>query len=172
MVDSCTAKPGYWQNHVKYILVINASSVLGERPSAATIEFNVRYHISPLNSNHVLCIISCQCYCIHFEMCNIFCWKIKVDNPCFNGLFYSSVSTLCIRNIWHCGTLTDWGRDKMAAIFQTTFWNGFSWMKMFEYRLKIHWSLFLRVKLRIFGIGSDNGLAPSRRQAIVWTNEG
>ena len=27
--------------------------------------------------------------------------------------------------------LTDWGRDKMAAIFQTTFSNAFSWMKMF-----------------------------------------
>ena len=38
----------------------------------------------------------------------------------------------------------------MAAIFQTTFWNGFSWMKMFEYRLKFHWNLFLRVQLTIF----------------------
>ena len=36
-----------------------------------------------------------------------------------------------------CGThLTHWGRDKMAAIFQTTVWNGFSWMKMHEFRLK------------------------------------
>ena len=39
---------------------------------------------------------------------------------------------------------THWGLDKMADIFQTTFWNGFSWMKLFEYRLKFHWSLFLR----------------------------
>ena len=46
--------------------------------------------------------------------------------------------------------LTHWGRDKMAAIFQTTFSNGFSWMKMFEYPLKFHWSLLLRVKLTIF----------------------
>ena len=44
---------------------------------------------------------------------------------------------------------THWGRDIMAAIFQTTFSNGFSWMKMFEFRLKFHWSLFLRVQLRI-----------------------
>ena len=27
--------------------------------------------------------------------------------------------------------LTHWGRDKMAAIFQTTFSNAFSWMKMY-----------------------------------------
>ena len=42
--------------------------------------------------------------------------------------------------------LTHWGRDKMDAISQTTFSNAFSWMKMFQYRLKFHWSLFLRVK--------------------------
>ena len=43
--------------------------------------------------------------------------------------------------------LTHWGRDKMDAISQTTFSSAFSWMKMFEYRLKLHWSLFLRVQL-------------------------
>ena len=46
--------------------------------------------------------------------------------------------------------LTHWGRDKMAAIFQTTFSNAFSWMKMFEFRLRFHWSLFPRVQLTIF----------------------
>ena len=46
--------------------------------------------------------------------------------------------------------LTHWGRDKMDAISQTTFSSAFSWMKMFELRLKFHWSLFLRVQLTIF----------------------
>ena len=46
--------------------------------------------------------------------------------------------------------LTHWGRDKIDAISQTTFWSAFSWMKMFEFRLKFHWSLFLRVQLTIF----------------------
>ena len=46
--------------------------------------------------------------------------------------------------------LTHWGRDKMAAISQTTFSNPFSWMKIFEFRLKFHWSLFLRFQLTIF----------------------
>ena len=32
--------------------------------------------------------------------------------------------------------LTHWGRDKMAAVSQTMFSNAFSWMKMFEFRLK------------------------------------
>ena len=44
-------------------------------------------------------------------------------------------------------TLTHWGWDKMAAIFQTTFSNAFTWMKMCEFQLRFHWSLFLRVKL-------------------------
>ena len=52
------------------------------------------------------------------------------------------------RAIGQC--LTHWGRGKMAAIFQTAFSNAFSWMKMFEFRLKFHWSLFLRVQLTIF----------------------
>ena len=47
-------------------------------------------------------------------------------------------------------SLTHWGRDKMAAIFPTTFSNAFSWKKMFEFRLKFHWSLFPRVQLTIF----------------------
>ena len=46
--------------------------------------------------------------------------------------------------------LTHWGRDKMAAIFQTTFSKGFSWMKMYQFRLTFHWSLFLGVQLTIF----------------------
>ena len=47
----------------------------------------------------------------------------------------------------HC--LSHWGRDKMAAILQMTFSNTLFWMKTFEFRLKFHWSLFLRVQLTI-----------------------
>ena len=46
--------------------------------------------------------------------------------------------------------LTHWGRDKMAAISQTTHSNAFSWIKMLENRLKFHWSLFPRVEFTIF----------------------
>ena len=45
--------------------------------------------------------------------------------------------------------LTHWGRDKMAAIFQTTFSNAFSWMKMYKFRVRFHWNLFPRVQLTI-----------------------
>ena len=74
--------------------------------------------------------------------------------------------------LWNMACLTHWGRDKMAAVFQTTFSIAFSWIKMYVFRLKFHWSLFLRVQLTWSSIGSDNGLAPSRLQAIIWTNGG
>ena len=72
--------------------------------------------------------------------------------------------------LWRFNTLRP--RKKMAAISQTTVLIAFSWMKMLEFRLNFHWSLFLRVQLTISSIGSDNGLAPSRRQAIIWTSDG
>ena len=46
--------------------------------------------------------------------------------------------------------LAHWGRDKMAAISQTTFWNRFSWIRMYEFRFKFHWSLLLGAQLIIF----------------------
>ena len=60
--------------------------------------------------------------------------------------------------------------DKMTAFSQRIFSDTFSWMKSFVVWLKFYWSLFLRVKLTITSIGSENGLAPNRRQAIIWTN--
>ena len=54
-----------------------------------------------------------------------------------------------------CGFLglresTLWGWDKMDTILQTAFSNAFSIMKMYEFQLIFHWSLFLRVKLTVF----------------------
>ena len=40
-------------------------------------------------------------------------------------------------------------RDKMAAIFQT-FSKAFSWMKMYNFRLRFHWNLFPKIHLIIF----------------------
>ena len=78
--------------------------------------------------------------------------------------FYNEVSSL-YDQLWHdtllvkwwlhggvhCGyLLTHWGQDKMATISQTTLSNAVSWMKMLEFWLKFHWSLFIRVQLIIF----------------------
>ena len=43
-------------------------------------------------------------------------------------------------------------------------------MKMYEFRLKYNFSWEPDLQYR--SIGSDNGLAPAKRQAIVWTNAG
>ena len=64
------------------------------------------------------------------------------------------------------------GLDEMAAVFQTTYSNTFSWMKMYKFRIRFHLDLFSRVQLKKSSIGSDIGLAPSRRQGIIWTNYG
>ena len=56
----------------------------------------------------------------------------------------------CIFSGSWCSQLTHWSRDKMDAISQTTLSSAFSWMKMFEFRLQFHWSLFLMVQLTIF----------------------
>ena len=45
--------------------------------------------------------------------------------------------------------LIHWGRDKIDVISQTTFSSAFSSMKMFEFRLKFSWSVFLRFQLTI-----------------------
>ena len=45
-------------------------------------------------------------------------------------------------------------------------------MKIFIFWFIFHWNLFLRVKLQCASIGSDDGLALNRWQAIIWTNEG
>ena len=60
----------------------------------------------------------------------------------------------------------------MAAILQRTVSHAFSSMKLHEFWLKFHWNLFLRVQLQYFSIGLANGLAPTRQQAIISTNDG
>ena len=61
---------------------------------------------------------------IHSSICNVF--------PLFR---VSSHSLDCVMN-----NLFNW----------TTYWNAFSWMKMHEFPLRFHWSLFLGVQITIF----------------------
>ena len=72
--------------------------------------------------------------------------------------------------------LTHWCRGKMAAISQTTFSNAFSWMKMYEFRLKFHWTLFPGVQLTIFqhwfrkwlGAGQATSHYLNQRWKVYW----
>ena len=68
--------------------------------------------------------------------------------------------------------LSHWGRDKIVAILQSSFSNAFSWIKMFGFGFKFHWSFYHRVQLTISRHGLDNGLMTIRCQAIILTNSG
>ena len=85
-------------------------------------------------------------------------------------LFYEYASISFSEATHNLPVLTYWGRDKMAAIFRTTFANAFSWMKMFK--LRLIWSLFQGSNQGSSSIGSDNGLTPARRQTINWIKDG
>ena len=45
------------------------------------------------------------------------------------------------QSLWH------YGQCKIAAISQTTFSNVFSWKNMYEFRLRFHWNLFLKIRI-------------------------
>ena len=81
--------------------------------------------------------------------------------------FYNDASqwlpTLCQRD-W-VNTLRP---DKMGVIFQTTFLNAFTQMKMYGFWLRFHW----RFNQKCLSFGSDNGLAAVRWQAIFLINDG
>ena len=74
--------------------------------------------------------------------------------------------------------LTHWGRDKMAAISQTTHTNAFSWIKMLEIWLIFHWSLFLMVKSTILHhwfwkwLGADQATSHYLNQWCIYASLG
>ena len=62
---------------------------------------------------------------------------------CIAGLSVDTVR-LCNDNV--IIMLTHWHRNKMDAILQTAFSNAFSWKKMLEFQIKLHWDMFLMAK--------------------------
>ena len=61
----------------------------------------------------------------------------------WHGCLCSPSLALCVGN----PLLTHLPLDKMDAISQPPFSNALSWMKNFDFWLKFHWSLFIRVQL-------------------------
>ena len=107
---------------------------------------------------------------------------VQSDQQLFRGQIFYLQRCLHIRGWYRChclkqrkqllthwplgdldSILTHWGRDKMVDISQTTFSYEFSWMKMYEFRLKFHWSLFLRDPI--------NNI-PSLVQIMAWRRPG
>ena len=59
---------------------------------------------------------------------------------------WNTTFPICMGKVGGYNPLTHYGWDKMVAIFQTTFSNEFSWMKMYYHGLKFHWNVLLGVQ--------------------------
>ena len=82
---------------------------------------------------------------------SVFCYNlhhISFPEPSWEQVSFSPGNCLLPKNTKP--ELTHWGGDKMDAISQTTFSNTFSWKKIYEFRLRFHWSMFLMFELIIF----------------------
>ena len=104
---------------------------------------NATYHNTPYNSVTVYYIPF-----FAFKLCN-------PGSAAISALIINDLKRALLRHeIIELGCfkhhLTHWGWDKMTAILQTAVSKVFSWTKMYEVRLKCHWSLLLRVQLTIF----------------------
>ena len=78
--------------------------------------------------------------------------KYIIINTCIKSLhwYIGLMKSTLVKLMALYNTLINWGQDKMAANFLITFSNAFSWMKIYEFRLRFHLSLFPRVQLTIF----------------------
>ena len=96
----------------------------------------------------------------YFPYCHIYAelghnrfrqWLVVCSVPihCLNQWWFVINHTTRNKFPASINSLTHWGRNKMAAVSQTTFSNAFSWMKMYEFWLKFRWSLFLSVQLTV-----------------------
>ena len=109
---------------------------------------------SQITGNSAVCATACPANNKEiFKLCiTVSVWWEYTSECRFPSQRASNVECVSIHNITMLYTfdLTHWGRGKMDAISQMTFSSAFSWMKIFEFRLKFHWSLLLRFQSTIF----------------------
>ena len=77
---------------------------------------------------------------------------------------FRSIYWTCHKVLVSGPLVTHWGPDKMAAIFQTTFW---IFLLIKNARISIEMSVKFDPRGPINNIGSDDGLATTRWQAII-----
>ena len=82
-----------------------------------------------------------RCYHTHYNVIVMFS-EIQFDGMKTWEQVYTWLVLCCVY-----GGLTR-GWDKMADIFQMTFSDAFTWLKMYELRLSLHWNLTLRDQLQ------------------------
>ena len=89
----------------------------------------------------------CDCNCASKEGCNDVT-RYEIAN--YHILQKTDGLTINVILLWIQYGINSSPLDKMGAISQMTFSNAFSWMKIYEYGLKCHWSLFPGGQLTIF----------------------
>ena len=116
-----------------------AVMILTSRYGNWSLEWNPFPDYCPLN------LLTSALFLIIFEAEADMLWT-KLDNTIAVDALAPCITSY--QQPWYW-LLTHRGRDNMAAISQTTLSNAFSWMKMLQYRLNFHWSLFPSVQLTI-----------------------
>ena len=111
------------------------------------LEANHRYHSVALYTRPIL-----------FE------WMESVlYEPGYNISCLALIISVAISNLRYVLWLTHWGRDKTAAIFQTTFSNAFFWMKICDF--------FIEISLKLVPKGLTNNI-PALFQIMAWRRLG
>ena len=95
--------------------------------------------------------------CCHFSVITWLMFISKICSWCFllKKKYTTDQTILTTGNLWRDAIVlrvlpfTYWGWDKIVAILQTTFSNTFL-IKVYEFRLKSHWIVYLRWQLTIF----------------------
>ena len=82
------------------------------------------------------------------------------------------IDILNIKAAFCIPVLTHWGQDKMAAVSQATFQMHFLEWKCWNFDYDFNEVCSYGSNKQYSSNGSDNGLAPARRQGIIWTNDG
>ena len=76
-------------------------------------------------------------------------WAHTQNDLWMSSMNYSQMDTNEPGHLQLCKILTHWSWDKMAAILQTKHSTAFPKMKMYEFPLKFHWSLFPRIQKQL-----------------------
>ena len=96
----------------------------------------------------------------------IMAWRRSGDKPLSEPMMVSLLTQVCVTRPQWVNEWTHSSGGKMTTILQATFPNAFARIKILIL-IKFHWTLFLRFRLTICHIGSDNGLATKHYEPMM-----
>ena len=115
---------------------------------------------------HPICPGRCQSGCVS-------CWTF-IFQPVGHKLATISFNFQVVpgmhQNVSQLRSNASSGLNHMTAVLQTPFLNAFSWKILLDFFIQNSHKVVSDSTIEA-SIGSGNGLAPNRRQAITWTND-